>query len=128
MLNPLYKIGCVILLILSGYLFFQNVVLEKRISGYVTKAADTQIELSRTIILLSEKLTEAVNKPAIEYEVVKYDEKVRIEYVTKEVDRVVKDVEFINICISDNGLQLYKELVTRPTVSGTATLTSEPVS
>lgn len=59
-----------------------------------------------------QKKQNEINKVSSDYEVEKSKQKVRVETVTREVQKIIDRPVYSNVCIDDDGLQQLNSLIT----------------
>lgn len=53
-----------------------------------------------------------INKVSADYEQLKSEQRVKVETVTREVQKIIERPVFNNICIDDDGLRIINSLIT----------------
>lgn len=77
-------------------------------------AAKIQALEQKQIKALAEKQNE-INKVSADYETVKSEQRVKVETVTREVQKIVERPVYFNNCFDDDGMQQLNSLIIRDT-------------
>lgn len=90
------------------------------------KETEALIEVARVTNELNTKTVEVVEKVNTVYVETSVKEKPQIEYITKNVEKLVMLPSYSNVCFDATGLQYANALITRTYSSGDTTASSEP--
>ncbi|WP_180644649.1 hypothetical protein [Acinetobacter bereziniae] len=80
-------------------------VAEKKCANKIQKLIDDQ---QKALIEKQNK----INKVSADYEQLKSEQRVKVETVTREVQKIIERPVYNNVCIDDDGLRIINSLIT----------------
>lgn len=119
MLIPLWKYKHWIAIAVFFFLWLGQVAYTNHLSGKLRKADQQcaakiqQIE-QKHLKALTEKQNQ-INQMSSDYEAAKSEQRVQVETVTREVQKIIDRPVYLNHCFDDDGLQQLNSLITSDT-------------
>ena len=112
----LWKFKYWIAIAVLSFAFFCQLAYTNHLSGKLKEASskcDVKIQAleQKQIKALAEKQNE-INKVSADYETVKSEQRVKVETVTREVQKIIERPVYFNNCFDADGLQQLNSLIT----------------
>lgn len=105
--------------ILIGLLAFLLIICLGLLNSKVSQLNKAQAKYATQIQAIEQEHLKAVadkqnkiNKVSAEYEQLKSEQRVKVETVTREVQKIIERPVYNNVCIDDTGLQHINSLIT----------------
>lgn len=118
-LIPLWKYKHWIAIAVFFFLWLGQIAYTNHLSGKLRKAAEQctakiqQIE-QKHLKALTEKQSQ-INQVSADYEAAKSEQRVQVETVTREVQKIIDRPVYLNHCFDDNGVSAINSLITGDT-------------
>ncbi len=118
-LIPLWKYKHWIAIAVFFFLWLGQIAYTNHLSGKLRKAAEQctakiqQIE-QKHLKALTEKQNQ-INQVSADYEAAKSEQRVQVETVTREVQKIIDRPVYLNHCFDDNGVSAINSLITGDT-------------
>lgn len=119
MLIPLWKYKHWIAIAVFFFLWLGQIAYTNHLSGKLRKAAEQctakiqQIE-QKHLKALTEKQSQ-INQVSADYEAAKSEQRVQVETVTREVQKIIDRPVYLNHCFDDNGVSAINSFITGDT-------------
>lgn len=113
MLNKILIAVIVILYLMILWLYGSLDRMEDKLHKAQQAESKALIKALDATTKLNNKAVEIVHVPSVVYEEKKVYEKPKIEYITKEVERLVMLPSYSNICFDTTGLQFANSIINR---------------